>query len=84
MQDIDLRDFLKHIPGRHIVIALLGSIPLGLGLMGFVSPPAEGALSWLGDYAGPLVVFGAIMGLPLHYSCARAALQVRRERDSLG
>lgn len=84
MQDIDLKEFFRLIPGRHIVIALLGSVPLGLGLMGFFSPPADGALSWLGDYAGPLVVFGAIMGLPLQFSCARAALRVRRERDSFG
>lgn len=84
MQDIDLRDFLRLIPGRHIVIALLGSVPLGMGLMGFVSPPAQGALSWLGDYAGPLVVFGAIMGLPLYYSCARAALRLQQEQIGAG
>lgn len=84
MQNTGLKDFLRLIPVRHIVIALLGSVPLGMGLTGFVSPPAQGALSWLGDYAGPLVVFGAIMGLPLYYSCARAALRLQQEQIGTG
>lgn len=81
MHDIDVRDWLRLIPVRHIILALLGSIPLGLGLMGFLAPPERGALAWLGDYAGPLLVFGGILGLPLYYSSARAGLRLRRERD---
>lgn len=82
MQDVDIRRYLKLIPTRHFVIAFAGAFPLGLGLMGLFSPPAGGSLGWTGDYAIELTIFGAILGLPLYYSSARAGLTVRREMDS--
>lgn len=78
MQDVDLREVLALIPTRHIVIAMVGSIPLGLGLMGYFAPPEQGVISWVGSYAGPLIVFGFLMGLPLYWSSARAGMVLRR------
>lgn len=82
MEDVDIGEFLRLIPSRHIVIALLGAIPLALGLMGYFSTPEEGVLAWTGDYAGPLMIFGALMGVPLYYACARGGLAMRDRSES--
>lgn len=81
MRQVDVRELLELIPNRHIVIAFAGAIPLGMGLMGYFAPPAGGSLSWLGDWAVPLLIFGGILGLPLYWSSARAALVIRRRLD---
>lgn len=78
---VDVRELLELIPRRHILFGFAGSLPIGLGLMGFFAPPGRGALVWTGELAGPLVVLGAVMNLPLWYHSARAGLVIRRRMD---
>lgn len=81
MRDVDIRELLGLIPNRHIAIAFGGAIPFGMGLMGFFAPSADGSLGWLAGWAVPLMIFGGILGLPLYWSSARAALIIRRRMD---
>lgn len=81
MQDVDIKEVFRFIPTRHLVVGMLGGLPLGAGLMGWFAPPADGGLAWLGEYAGPLIVLGAVMGMPLFWSSARAGLAIRRRLE---
>ena len=81
MGQVDVKEILDLIPTRHIILGFAGSLPIGLGLLGFFAPPDQGALAWINDLAGRLVVLGAVMNLPLWYHSARAALDIRRRLE---